>query len=328
MRESELIFAARLPRLEREKCLLVYDRKLRSRWGSWIREFPVSYAVSSGEGLKDLNAFPGHVEVLLRRTAQLSPKELTVLAFGGGSVGDFAGFFASVFKRGVRFKQIPSTWLAALDSAHGGKTALNVGSFKNQIGSFYPADTVYLVREVLEALGPQRFREAWPEAVKVAILQGPPLSQRLRRVRTARGLWRELPALIEAKMRIVRRDPLESKGLRHLLNLGHTVGHVIEGSLQVPHGLAVGLGTRFALQWSRDRWGFDLRAVESWGLPAEADLRKALRRLKDPRTSLVQDKKRSVHGKVRFIFMQELGRPRIEDVTVDEILAEIERQSR
>ena len=92
--------------------------------------FPQRYGVCAGEDLKDLAAFPKHVEHLLEIAAPLPQSRLSVVALGGGSVGDFAGFFASVFKRGVPLQQIPSTWLAAIDSAHGGKNALNVGRAK------------------------------------------------------------------------------------------------------------------------------------------------------------------------------------------------------
>ena len=72
---------------------------------------------------------------------------MSIAVLGGGSVGDFGGFVASIFKRGVRLVQIPSTWLAAIDSAHGGKTALNVEGVKNQIGTFYPAEKIYFSEE-------------------------------------------------------------------------------------------------------------------------------------------------------------------------------------
>jgi len=326
---SELVYLPKLPRGADPKTLLIYDRRLLKSWGPWIRRYPLSYGVKSGEELKDLRHFPDHVAALLKKTSGVSPKELTVLAFGGGSVGDFAGFFASVFKRGVRFEQIPSTWLAALDSAHGGKTALNVDTVKNQIGTFYSASKVYLVKEVLRELGPDRFHEAVAEAVKVALLDSEELSSRLRGLRKADQMWKFLPDLIQAKMKIVRHDPEEKKGLRHLLNLGHTMGHVIESELGLAHGIAVGHGIRFAMEWSARRHHFELSSwdVDLHGLiPSRPETARVLRRLRRIRPLLLQDKKKSSGNRLRFIFLKAAGKPRIEDVSVDEILGETERQ--
>lgn len=328
MRESQRVFRERLPKpSDFTDSLLIYDRRLAKRWGSWIRRFPRSYAVTSGEDLKDLRRFPAHVEKILKKTEGLSPAKLTIVAFGGGSVGDFAGFLASVFKRGVDLVQIPSTWLAAIDSAHGGKTALNAGRAKNQVGTFYPARQVILVREVLLDLGRDRFLDAWPEAVKVALLSGTKDLVPLLNSQTPRGLWDLLPRLIEAKLRIVRRDPLEKKGIRHLLNFGHTVGHLIEAETGMSHGLAIGYGLSFAMVWSEKREG--LRAeewIEACGLPSGRQLAKVLGRLKQARSLISQDKKIFSTGRVRFVFLRAPGRPLIESVGIDEIVGEIRRQ--
>jgi 3-dehydroquinate synthase len=329
MTTSRLFFHNRLPRLPVENSVLIYDRRLAKVWGKWIHRFPVSYGVRSGEELKDLSRFPAHVKNLLKKTEGLSSRELTVIAFGGGSVGDFAGFFASVFKRGVRFVQVPSTWLAAIDSAHGGKTALNVEGYKNQIGSFYPAERIHLVKEVLMELGERRFREAQPEAVKVALLDSPRLWSEVRKSETSRQLWSLLPQLIRAKMKIVKRDPKETKGLRHLLNLGHTLGHVIESELGCPHGLAVGSGLRFSLEWSRHLGFLPSTWFESLEghVTEAASLRRQIRALRNPRRALLQDKKKSRQGRIGFVFLRRPGSPLIREVSVDEILAEMRRQA-
>ena len=324
MPDSELLFLDRLPKsFEFENSILIYDRRLQKKWKSWIKRFHHSYAVSSGEKLKDLKAFPSHVQKILSRTEDIPPRKLIIVAFGGGSVGDFAGFLASVFKRGVRLVQVPSTWLAQVDSAHGGKTALNVSSFKNQIGTFYPAEKIFLVREVVLRLEQDRFLEARSEAVKVALLQGGALWEKMQKVKNSSELWRLLPLLIKAKLKIVRQDPLETKGIRHLLNFGHTVGHVIESDLGIAHGQAVGLGMRFALEWSRQR-GY-LESEITTGLPTSKELAVILRQLRNPQKSLQQDKK-MVGAGLRFIFLQAPGSPRIERVSISEILNEIGRQ--
>ena len=116
-----------------EKFLLIYDKRVIKSEGlaKWMKEFKYHYPVTAGEGLKDLKTLPYHVKKIFRMVSPFSPQSLCVVAIGGGSVGDFAGFLASILKRGVPLIHLPTTLLAAMDSAHGGKTALNVHEFKN-----------------------------------------------------------------------------------------------------------------------------------------------------------------------------------------------------
>lgn len=324
----------RAVRLDPRKTLLIFDQRLLKRYGSWIRKFPFRYSVKSGESLKDLKFFPKHVEALLAHWPEAGAHEVCVAAFGGGSVGDFAGFFASVAKRGVRFVQIPSTWLAAIDSAHGGKTALNVKNAKNQIGSFHAAEQVFLVRKVLLDLPSERLQESFGEVFKIALLKGGALWRQLKsHPISPERVWRLLPKLIAAKMDIVKRDPRETLGIRSLLNFGHTLGHAFEAELKIPHGEAVALGLHFALNWSRQK-GLLLSNqegeifAEQELFPTRTTYDKALRRLKKPLLWLKQDKKRAGGSKIRFIFLRRPGYPVILTVSMAEIDAEIRRQRR
>ena len=108
--------------------LLIFDSILfqKTNLKSWISKFPFKYSVQSGETLKKVEALPEHLKNILQIQQKGQITFSKVYVMGGGSVGDFGGFVASVLKRGIPVVQIPSTWLAALDSAHGGKTALNV----------------------------------------------------------------------------------------------------------------------------------------------------------------------------------------------------------
>jgi len=315
---------------------LIFDRRLlRSVPGfrRWVGEFSASDGVTAGEPLKDLRAFPRHCERILRRTAGLSARRLTVVAVGGGSVGDFGGFVASVLKRGVRLVHVPTTWLAAIDSAHGGKTALNVSGGKNQIGTFYPADEIYIVSRVLEAQPAAREAEACGELAKIALLDGGTWVRRLEKERPARDrahlLLKYLPDAIGAKRAVVRRDPLEKTGARQILNLGHTLGHVLEAALGLSHGEAVAQGTFFALAWSRELGFLSARDEER----AQHLLRDVLGlrplvetgRYRGPGSSrarrlLSLDKKKETAGQVTFIFLEAFGRARRRPVTADELL--------
>lgn len=337
-------------------CLLIYDQRLENLPGAaaakaWISAFPFRYGVVAGEPLKDLSAFSEHVNHIQQLLQKAPSDRLPVVALGGGTVGDFAGFFASVWKRGVPLVQLPSTWLAALDSAHGGKNALNANRAKNQLGTFAAARQVLISKPLLELQPPERAQEAMGELVKMAILDGGPWVQELLLAQTpgAELLWRLLPQAVAAKYRIVQQDPWEKLGIRHLLNLGHTVGHIFEtacgpipqapadptGPLQLglPHGLAVAQGLRFALHFSTQK-GLLPAAKRDWllgllqhrlGLP---DLQPFLTHIpRDLFVSLLsQDKKRSGEKTVRFVFVCDVGQPVVKDVTLEELTTEACRQ--
>ena len=340
MKKSEINVCNKLPQLPVSDVLLIFDRKLLKSHRSWILRFPRRFGVKSGESLKSLQAFPDHMSQILKLTHDIPRTKLKVIAFGGGSVGDFSGFIASVLKRGVGLVQIPSTWLAAMDSAHGGKTALNVANYKNQIGTFYPAETVYLVKEVLLKSPQELVLQAAGEYYKTLLLVGgstwkntAPMSEL-----NPKKMWLDLPQIVEGKWKIVLRDPQEINGTRYLLNLGHTVGHVLELGLGLPHGRAVHLGLRFAWQWSvyRGLWkGSDLEPF----LPTQSELARALIDLAkraDPMDGFLHDKKldrqnskgNKKNQKIRFIFLRKPGYPVQESIDVAELKVEWNRQSR
>lgn len=205
----------------------------------------------AGEDLKSLHRI-GEVaeEVLALRTT----RPLTLVAIGGGSLGDAAGFLASILWRGVALWHVPTTLLAMVDSAHGGKTALNLGGRKNQLGTFYPADKVIIARSFLHTLPYALREEGFAELLKALWLGGSPLLSRLDDLTTRENLlggdidafdplWEELlTASIEIKNRIVAQDPFEKSGLRRILNFGHTAGHGLEALYRIPHGRAVAWG--------------------------------------------------------------------------------------
>jgi 3-dehydroquinate synthase len=263
-------------------------------------------------------------------------KEIVIIAMGGGSVGDFAGFVASILKRGVRLVHIPSTWLAAIDSAHGGKTALNVSRIKNQIGTYYCANEIHLVKEILLGQPEERMLEAFGEVIKIALIQGDKLWNQLEQKSKLSSTlyWKLLPEMIEAKYRIVRKDPFETKGFRQLLNLGHTVGHVLESKLKMPHGVAVLYGVAFVIEWSLQRRilsskdYYRIRLSEIGALiPDRPALRQMLRKLKGPERLLLHDKKIASNNRVRYVFIHGIGSVKSLNVNVEDVVNEIKRQS-
>jgi len=322
--------------------LVIFDQALAKypSFRNWKSKYPVSYGVSSGEKLKNLEMFSGHLQKILQLANQLEKRPIQIVAVGGGSVGDFAGFVASVFKRGVGLVHIPSTWLAAIDSSHGGKTGMNVGGIKNQVGTFYPAGEIFLIKELLQTQPQKRAEEALGEALKIALIDSQGLWTRINHQENISNsmLWKSLPSLVDAKYRVVRKDPFEQKGIRHVLNLGHTVGHVLESKLKIPHGTAVLAGLGFSLQWSVQKGLLSqahceeiLKSRQGKKIPTGRDLSLLLRKLSSKnklRDLLLQDKKRKDGQEIRFVFVCRPGKTIIRSMPVREIEAEILRQSR
>jgi 3-dehydroquinate synthase len=200
-------------------------------------------ALRAGESVKSLRV----INTLTQRALHL-PRSMTVLAIGGGTIGDLATVFAHTFKRGVaRLVHVPTTLLAAVDSSVGGKGAVNVAGAKNVLGVFHAADEAWLCRELFETLTETQRREGRVEAWKMVVtLDAKRFAQWSRSAPGDDEFIRVSRALKNA---LVDRDPYETKGLRVVLNFGHTFGHVIESlsRYRVRHGEAVGLGILYAL---------------------------------------------------------------------------------
>jgi 3-dehydroquinate synthase len=173
-----------------------------------------------------------------------------VVALGGGVVGDLAGYAASTYMRGARFVQVPTTLLAQVDAAIGGKTAVNFRGLKNLVGTFYQPEAVLIDPEVLRTLPQEHLRNGFAEVVKAGIIGDAGLFELIEKQSTLpsledSGLYEEIIfRAASVKVKIVEQDEREA-GLRRVLNLGHTIGHALEESKAfagVLHGEAVAVG--------------------------------------------------------------------------------------
>lgn len=173
-----------------------------------------------------------------------------LINLGGGMVTDLGGFAAATFKRGIRFVNIPTTLLSMVDAAVGGKTGINFGGLKNEIGAFAEASSVIICTEFLRTLDDENIRSGYAEMLKHSLLSGDDMWNRHVTFDLAHPDLTALQTLIresiELKQRVVTEDPHEH-GIRKALNLGHTVGHAFESflmkkSVPVLHGYAVAWG--------------------------------------------------------------------------------------
>lgn len=336
MKASQIIFNSNWPRIKSSKFLVAFiDNKLIRKKGmnTWLTQFDLVIQLKAGEQLKQIETFSLVLNKLNSKISDISKKELSFFAIGGGSVGDFVGFLASVYKRGVDLQQVPSTWLAAMDSAIGGKTALNLGGAKNQIGSFYSASRIHYIRPLLEGQPSQRLIDASGELLKTAVYHGGGVWKKSVALRKydSEFMWRLLPDLIKAKQAIVANDPFEQTGERFVLNLGHTMGHVFESLTGMSHGKSVGYGLMFAIVFAK-RKGLmsdsDFEAITShplWEIYLSDLTYKKLLALPEKQIdrALRKDKKSQKTQEVSFVFPVRIGVTKIISIPVSEIIDEV-----
>lgn len=251
-----------------------------------------------------------------------------IIAFGGGAVGDLAGFVAATFMRGIRFIQVPTTILAH-DSAVGGKTGINHPLGKNMVGAFHQPEGVYYFTDFLDTLPLSEIRSGFAEVVKHAFIADKELLDFLMNSITdltkisKQDLGYILKRGIEIKANVVHQDEREN-GLRAVLNFGHTLGHAIEANAgygTVTHGEAIMTGLVYALYLSESETGLavDIHRFEQWlgtlgyqlEISNQFDFDKAI-------TSMKRDKK-SFANKPRFILLEKIGQPVIKEIAEDQL---------
>ena len=295
----------------------------------------VELVLPDGEEYKTWETLNRIFDTLL---GQRCERSTTLIALGGGVIGDMGGFAAACYQRGMPFIQVPTTLLAQVDSSVGGKTAINHPLGKNMIGAFHQPRLVLADTDTLNTLPDRELAAGLAEVVKYGLIRDLPflawLEDNLERL-----LAREPEALAEAILRscankaaIVAADERES-GERALLNLGHTFGHAIETGLgygQWLHGEAVAAGTMIAAELSQ-RLGWigtdDVRRIEALllraGLPTRAPAMPTERYLE-----LMRHDKKVEGGRLRLVLFREIGRAVISDAAGDaEIAAAIAARS-
>ena len=270
--------------------------------------------IGDGEQYKSLETYQTVMDQLIERRYN---RDAVVIALGGGVVGDLAGFVAATYQRGVRLVQIPTTLLAQVDSAIGGKTAVNHANGKNLIGAFYQPETVLIDTAVLDTLSDEIFIEGLAEVIKYGVIYDAAFFDWLE-ANADRVLRREQDALLhivrrscEIKAAVVASDERE-RDQRAILNYGHTFGHALEAETkygELLHGEAVSIGMAMAADLAC-REGLCDRATQqrirsllaTYRLPLKGPSIEKERLL----ASMRMDKK-VVEGGIRFVLPRAIG---------------------
>ncbi|MBE8163421.1 MAG: 3-dehydroquinate synthase [Bdellovibrionaceae bacterium] len=329
---AELAKAVNLSKIiktDKKNILLIYDKQLEGLrpFKKLKQQAALSYCLEAGEPLKKLSQFVHHFSALNKKYSNQVTRQTHIVSVGGGSVGDFVGFLASVWKRGLGLTHIPSTWLAAVDSAHGGKTALNIDFGKNQLGSFYCASQIVIIKNILQS---SSLESAYGEIFKMAFLRKA-LFSKLKNTPypSASLIWRLLPKLIQGKYFYIQKDPLETTGQRMYLNLGHTIAHILELQFSIPHGAAVILGLDFSLNWSLRKKLISKPIFQPYSealKPLVKQWRKEVKTLSKTKAVklLLQDKKINNKNSIHFVFFTSKGYA-IKPTPLKSLITELQR---
>ncbi len=290
----------------------------------------ITHTIPSGESYKTLQSIQDIYDTAIENNLERSS---TMIALGGGVIGDMTGFAAATWLRGINFVQVPTSLLAMVDASIGGKTGVNHPKGKNLIGAFYQPKLVYIDPTVLKTLPEREFRAGMAEVIKYGVIWDRDLFIQLENAESLDNLQFLSDDLLQtiltkscqAKADVVSKDEKEA-GLRAILNYGHTIGHAIEsltGYESVIHGEAVGIGMvaagKIALKlgmWSEDDCQRQDNLIKKAGLPTEIprdlDIEAIIETLKT-------DKKVKA-GKVRFVLPSNIGTVSITDKVTSNLI--------
>lgn len=314
---------------------VVTSPNVRRHWGTSLERSLQRAKVSchvlemdDGEPAKRLETVERLAEQMVREGAD---RTSLVVAFGGGVVGDCAGFLAAIFMRGIPVVQIPTTVLAQLDASIGGKTGVNLTAGKNLIGAFHQPKAVLVDPAILGTLDDRQFRAGLFEALKCGVIRDRKLFAFMvdKRdkilARDGKAVERVIMDSVRVKASVVGADERES-GLRRILNFGHTIGHALEaatGYTQLLHGEAVAYGMLAATAIARNAGFCDARAAEqiikgiaSYGKPPSIKVRA------DEVMALLKSDKKSVAGKIHWVLPVRPGRVAINNEVTEEMVRE------
>ena len=307
----------------------VYKEQLDDFIKCFNNEVIYEYIISSGEESKNLGIYEEIMKYCVQNNIS---RKSVVIALGGGVVGDLAGFVASTYMRGIDLIQVPTTLLSQVDSSIGGKTGINMGIYKNIIGSFYQPELVYINVNALKTLHKDEFISGLAEVIKYSLIDDYEFLDYLMQNSNSILNFHEerlryiINKCVNTKLDIVKKDEKEND-LRRVLNLGHTFGHGIEKLGKLSHGFAVSIGTVMAFKFSlkrgyinNDYYNKLIKVYNLYNLPItfnDIDSKDIIEVMK-------KDKKNSF-GRFNLVIPTDYGKVRvIDDATEDEIYQVIE----
>jgi 3-dehydroquinate synthase len=279
-----------------------------------------SIVLKPGEEFKIQSTVDSIIDQLLEFEAD---RNSILVGIGGGVITDLTGYVASVYMRGISVGFMPTSLLAMVDASIGGKNGIDVGVYKNMVGTIRQPSFILYDPSFLETLPDKEWRNGFAEIIKHASIKDAPMFRQLEQLSLAgykkkRKLTSQLVqrnALL--KTRVVQQDEFE-KGDRKLLNFGHTLGHALENQYELSHGEAISIGMTYASILSEKLTGFKYATrissvLEQYELPtlAQFDKEKVIRVLK-------MDKKKIGKG-INFILLEKIGKAIIREISIEQL---------
>lgn len=292
------------------KVLIVTDDGVPEKYSKTVAKMckePYIECVAQGEGSKSFKTY----EYLLGRLLEYGfTRGDCVVAVGGGVVGDLSGFVASSFMRGIDFYNIPTTLLSQIDSSIGGKVAINLNGIKNIVGAFYQPKKVLIDPDVLKTLPERQISNGLAEAIKMSLTSDAELFDLLETKDILENIDEIIIKSLKIKRMVVQQDEKE-KGLRKILNFGHTIGHGIESTMKLYHGECVALGMI-------PMCGIDVRSRLIKVLE-KADLPTNIAIDKEACLSAIKHDKKFDKDKITVIYVNSPGEFEMKKLTIEEL---------
>lgn len=298
------------------KCLIVTDSGVPKEYSEIIKnQAKEGYVcvIPQGEQSKNFDNY----KMLLEKMVEYSfTRTDCVIAVGGGVVGDISGFVASSFMRGVDFYNVPTTLLSQLDSSIGGKVAIDLNGVKNIVGAFYQPKCVLIDSDTLKTLDVRQLHAGLCEAIKMSLTSDKELFELIE---NSSNLNEDIDVIIEKslyiKKSVVEIDPTE-KGLRKILNFGHTIGHAIESHTGLLHGECVGLGMLPMCDAEiREKL---LKILSKYSIPTTVKCDT------DTLISYIVHDKKAKGNKVTIVVVNEIGTYEMREIEINEIRSYID----
>src|SRR5207248_4237152 len=326
---------------DRKRCWIVTAAPIRKHWGEALTQSlanaglePTLLEIADGERQKNLDTISSLATKLIQKGAD---RGALLIALGGGVIGDLTGLLASLYMRGIDYVQVPTTFLAQVDAAIGGKTGVNLTAGKNLMGTFYQPKAVLVDPGVLSTLPEREYRAGLYEALSCGVIRSAAIFKFMERERD-RILQRDAAALewlisecIKVKAAVVEADEREDD-LRRVLNFGHTIGHALEAETRYKyflHGEAVGWGmvaaSMIAAAMQKTSAETAQRIIAA--VLAYAPLPKVTARGKSVAKRVHSDKK-TTDGVVHFVLPKEIGEVEIVADVPDRAVVQAVEESR
>lgn len=305
--------------VDKDNTIIITDENIfkahQKKFNGWS-----AIVLNPGEEFKVQTTVDEIIEQLIEFEAD---RKTFLVGIGGGVVTDLTGYVAAIYMRGLSFGFIPTSVLAMVDAAIGGKNGIDVGVYKNIVGTIRQPEFLFYDHSFLKSLPQAEWINGFAEIIKHACIKDARLFKLLetKNIKDFQKSPRDLGALIrknvQIKASVVQKDEFE-KGERRLLNFGHTLGHAIENIYELSHGQAISIGMTAASNISRQLNGFkDVERVmyllDRYGLPTLADFDK-----KQAIQVLKMDKKK-VSGSMNYVLLEKIGRGTIREISLTEL---------